>query len=130
MIHSPDQILSRILVVDDDLQIGKLVSEFLTKKGYEVFFVDNGTDALGYVKYARPHVVLLDIRMNDIDGIEVLKQILEIDPKISVMMLTALYEENIGRKALQIGAVDYITKPVNFEYLDTTLKLKLSAMLA
>lgn len=129
MIQNPEDILLRILIVDDDLLLGELVSEFLIEKGYDVFYASNGDLALEFIKRARPHIVLLDIQMDGMDGMQVLRRIVDLDSKVGVMMVTAYYEEDIGREALQLGAVDYITKPVDFEYLDTSLKVKLSTML-
>ncbi len=129
MFKNLEDIPLRVLVVDDELQIGEFISDFLIEKGYEVFFADNGDDALLFVKRARPHIALLDIRMTGMNGLEVLKHIKEIDPKVGVIMITALQEEELGREALKLGASDYINKPIDFEYLDTSLMVKLSAML-
>lgn len=129
MIQNPKDIPLRILVVDDERQIGEFLHDFLTEQGYEVFYASNGDDALAFVKRVRPHVVLLDVRMTGMDGLEVLQHIMEIDPKAGVIMVTAMQEEDIGRQALQLGAVDYITKPIDLEYLETSLLVKLSAML-
>ncbi|MDP8239152.1 MAG: response regulator [Candidatus Hatepunaea meridiana] len=123
------EIKPRILIVDDNQNIGEVLSDYLTEKGYEVSYAGNGDDALHYVKRTRPHIVLWDVRMPDISGIEVLKQIIEIDPKVGVVMITAHQEDELGREALMAGAIDFITKPIDFEYLDTSLMLKLSAML-
>ncbi|MBM3328098.1 MAG: response regulator [Calditrichaeota bacterium] len=120
---------SRILIVDDERPIGEFLTEFLTEKGYEVFFADNGPDALTLVKRIRPHVVLLDINMFGMNGLETLRRINEIDPRVGVLMVTAMREEEIGREALQLGAVDFITKPIDFDYLESSLLYKLSAML-
>ena len=119
----------RILIVDDEPQIGEFLGEYLTEKGYEAFFTDQGEEALEYIKRAKPHILLLDVRMAGMDGIEVLKRAKALDPNIGVIMITALRDEELGRQALQLGAADFITKPVDFEYLDTSLLLKLSSML-
>jgi len=129
MFKKLDEIKPRILIVDDDQKLGEVLSDYLTEKGYEVFYADNGDDALLYVKRTRPHIVLQDVRMSDISGIEVLKHIIEIDPKVGIIMITAHQEDELGREALMAGAIDFITKPIDFEYLDTSLMLKLSAML-
>ena len=124
-----EEIKPRILIVDDEPQIGEFLGEYLIEKGYEAFFTDQGEEALEYVKRARPHILLLDVRMAGMDGMEVLRRAREIDPNLGVIMITALQEEELGRKALKLGAADFITKPVDFEYLDTSLLLKLSTML-
>ena len=129
MKRSPEDVPLRVLVVDDERQIGEFISDFLIEKGYEVFYADNGNDALMFLKRVRPHIALLDVRMSDMNGLEVLKRIKQIDPQVGVIMVTALQEEEIGREALKLGASDYIIKPIDFEYLDTSMMVKLSTML-
>jgi DNA-binding response OmpR family regulator len=129
MHRSWDDIPYRILLVDDEPQIGDLFGDFLTDRGYEVFYTHSGIRALEFIKHIRPHIVLLDFQMDEMNGLSVLEKILVIDPKVSVIMVTAHSEEEIGREALRLGAVDFITKPVNFEYLDTSLNVKIAAML-
>jgi len=126
MITNLDEVPLRVLIVDDERQIGEFLDEFLTEQGYEVFFADNGADGLRFIKRIRPHIVLLDVRMAGMSGLEVLKHIRELDPRTGVIMVTALQEEETGRQALRLGAVDYITKPIDFEYLETSLLVKLS----
>jgi len=129
MFKALSDIPSRILIVDDEKQIGEFLGDFLSEKGYDVFYAENGEQAINYVKYARPHIILLDVHMAGMDGLEVLTQIKRVDPVAGVIMVTALQEEEIGREALKLGAVDYLTKPIDFEYLETSLLIKLSAML-
>lgn len=130
MIVDPKAIKPRILVVDDERDIGELVGNFLEGEGYEVFFTTNGLTALNFVRYGRPHIVLLDVMMHGMGGLEVLEQIREIDPKVGVMMMTAFQEEDIGRQSLKLGAVDFIPKPIDFEYLAHTIQYKLSSLLS
>lgn len=129
MFQSLEEIKPRVLIVDDEPQIGGFLGEFLTEKGYEVFYADSGEEALKFVKRVRPHMTLLDVRMSGMDGIETLRRLIDIDPKLGVIMITALHEEEVGREALKLGAVDFITKPIDFDYLETSLMYKLSAMI-
>lgn len=62
-------------------------------------------------------------------GLEVLEHIQVLDPKVGVIMVTALQEEETGRQALKLGAVDYLTNPIDFEYLEASLTIKISEML-
>ncbi|MCF7811644.1 response regulator [bacterium] len=124
-----EDIAPRILIVDDEELIGELLSDYLREKKYEPFYIAKGTEALKYVKKLRPHVVLLDIRIPDMNGLEILKQIHEIDQTVAVIMITGMHDEDTARQALQLGAVDYITKPIDLEYLDTSLVIKMSSML-
>ncbi len=125
----PEDIKIRVLIIDDEPRIGEFLTEFLSEKDYEVFFADNGFDGLLILKKARPHIVLLDIKMSGMNGLEVLQRIKEIDPAAGVIMVTALQEEETGKQALRLGAVDFISKPIDFEYLETSLLVKVSAMI-
>lgn len=124
-----DAVKPRVLIVDDERQIGEFLSEFLVEKGYEVFYADSGEEGIRYVKRVRPHLTLLDVRMSGMGGLEALRLMKEIDPRLGVIMVTALHEEEVGREALKLGAVDFITKPIDFDYLETSLMYKLSAMM-
>jgi DNA-binding response OmpR family regulator len=128
MLHTIEETKPRVLIVDDEPQIGEFLSEFLSEKGYEVFYAESGEEGLTYIKRVRPHLVLLDVRMSGMGGLETLRIAKEIDPRIGVIMVTSLHEEEVGREALKLGAVDYITKPIDFDYLETSLMYKLSAM--
>jgi len=121
MFKALGDIPNRILIVDDEKQIGEFLGDFLSEKGYEVFYAENGEQAIKFVKYARPHIILLDVHMAGMDGLEVLALIKKVDPVVGVIIVTALQEEETGREALKLGAVDYLTKPIDFEYLETSL---------
>ncbi|MBI3814619.1 MAG: response regulator [Nitrospinae bacterium] len=118
----------RILAVDDEVEVCSMVKLYLTKKGYQVFTANSGEDAIKIVKEERPHLVLLDIRMPGMGGIETLKQIKEADKEIGVIMVTAVKDEETAKEALKLGADDYITKPVNLKYLDDVLMVKIAMM--
>ncbi|MFN3820889.1 MAG: response regulator [bacterium] len=130
MILNPKELKPRILVVDDETDIAELVGSYLEGEGYEIFLSTTGNEALDFIRYGRPHLVLLDVRMHGMGGLEVLEKIKEMDPRVGVLMITALQDEDLGRQALKLGASDFITKPINFEYLNHTIQYKLSAMLS
>lgn len=115
----------RILVVDDEETVCNALKRFLTKKGYDVTTVLSGKEAVTKVKQERPHIVLLDIRMPDMDGIETLKRIKEIDKEVGIVMITAIDEDETGRECIKLGAYDYITKPCSLDYLENVLMVKL-----
>ena len=117
--------MKKILVVDDDVAIGNMLKKFLSKKGYETIVALSGEEAIKKVKEERPHVVLLDIRMPGMDGVETLKKIREIDKEVGIVMITAVKEEETGKKCMELGAYDYITKPLSLDYLETVLAVKL-----
>ena len=120
--------MPRVLVVDDEPDFIELLREFLTAKGYEVIAASNGEEALRKVKEDRPHLILLDVRMPKMNGLEVLKQVREIDHEVGVIMVTAVNEEETGRQALNLGAFDYITKPLDLKYLERSLWYKITTM--
>jgi len=120
--------MARVLVVDDEPDAIDLLREFLTTKGYEVLAASNGEEALRKVKEDRPHLILLDVRMPKMSGLEVLGQVREIDREVGVIMVSAVNEEETGRKALKMGAFDYITKPLDFDYLERILWYKITTM--
>jgi len=121
---------SRILIVDDEDDICALLSEFLEGKGYETVSATTGEDAIRLVREARPHLMLLDIRMPMMDGIQILQKIRLIDQEIGIIMITAFHDVEIAQQALKLGASDFVTKPIDLSYLETSVRFKISAMLA
>lgn len=120
----------RLLVVDDEPDICEFLVDYFTGKGYESIAAMSGEDALAKTKLFRPHVILLDVRMpGGIDGIEVLKRIREFDTFVGVIVVTGVLDEDIGRQALQLGAVDFITKPIDLEYLENSVLVKVVSIL-
>lgn len=115
----------RILVVDDEQVVCKMLKKFLTHKGYAVTTALSGKEAIKKVEKERPQIVLLDIRMPEMDGIETLKRIRNIDKKVGIIMITAVKDDAVGRRCMELGAYGYITKPFDLDYLETTLMLKL-----
>jgi len=117
---------SRILIVDDEEQFAHLLKLNLEEHGdYEIFTANSGGAAIEFVRGRQPDLVLLDIMMPDMDGLKCLKQIKSIAPDLPVTMVTAVWDEETGKKALQAGAYDYITKPVDSKYLKMALLVKL-----
>ncbi|MDV2496215.1 MAG: response regulator [bacterium] len=119
---------SKILVVDDERAVCKELRLFLEDKGYSVVEAYSGDEALAAYRQESPDVVLLDIRMPGKDGVETLRELKELDPDASVIMVTAVHEEDIAKKAMSEGAFDYITKPINREYLEMALMTKLALL--
>ncbi|MFH1683780.1 MAG: response regulator [Candidatus Margulisiibacteriota bacterium] len=115
----------KILVVDDEQAVCDVLKKFLGKKGYTGLTALSGQEALEIIKNEKPKIVLLDIRMPEMNGIEVLKKIREIDQQIGIVMITAVHEEETAKKCIKLGAYDYITKPFGLEYLENVLMVKL-----
>ena len=117
--------MEKILVVDDEVHVVNILKKYLTSKGYEVYTATNGQEALSKVKEVTPHIVLLDIIMPGMGGMSVLQEIKKTNPKVAVIMLTAVIDEELAKRALQLGADDYITKPFNLEYIEMVLMVKI-----
>ncbi len=103
----------KVRVVDDELGIRDSLSEFLTEEGYQVILASNGEEALELAEKENPQVILLDIKMPGIDGIETCKR-LKAEEKtrfIPVIMATALWDTYA--EAIEAGAEDFVTKPFN-----------------
>ena len=107
----------RILIVDDEPLIAEVLSEHF-KSPYEVETARNGTDALAAVLRERPDLMLLDINMPRMNGVEVLKDVKKIDESIAVIMVTANEQVSLAADALKSGALGYVPKPFDFRYLD------------
>jgi len=120
----------RILIVDDEPDISDFLSAFFQLKGYEPQVANSGMEALEKLDSFNPHVILLDVRMPQMDGIETLTKIREKDEEVGVIMVTAVHEVNIGREALKLGAADFVTKPIDLEYLETTVMVKLISLMS
>ncbi len=119
---------AKILVVDDEEEICKLTQGFLSKKNYSVLTALGGQQAIGLVKKEHPCLVLLDVRLGVDSGLDVLRQIKEIDKNIKVIMVTALDDEASIRQAKSLGADDYITKPFTASYLNDFILQKIALL--
>jgi two-component system response regulator (stage 0 sporulation protein F) len=115
-----DSTRRRLLIVDDEPLILEVLSEHF-KTEYDVETALNGADALGAILRARPDVVMLDINMPRMNGVEVLKDIKQIDDSIAVIMVTANEQVAMAAEALRNGAFGYVPKPFDFRYLDHML---------
>lgn len=119
--QSPDPQQTSILVVDDESEPVEIIKNYLYKKGYCVETANSGEEALKKIKKARPHVVLLDIKMSGMDGLIALKEIKEIDKSIVVIMTSAFEEKHIVKEAIELGANGYLAKPFNLQQLESTV---------
>ncbi|MGD0021153.1 MAG: sigma-54 dependent transcriptional regulator [Smithellaceae bacterium] len=106
-----------ILVVDDDLAHRMMLEKLLGGWGYQVYEADDGSDAIGKVRQTYFDLILMDIRMLNVSGIEALEQIKIINPAIPVIIMTAYASVETAVTALKKGAYDYLTKPLDFDEL-------------
>ena len=120
--------MAKILVIDDDSSIAESLDLYLTEEGYTVYTAATGTDGLNaFVKHA-PELVVLDIRLPDIDGFTVLEDLREEDENVKVIMITAYHDMDSTIKAMKGGAFDYIHKPINVEELDMAIRKALKTL--
>jgi two-component system response regulator (stage 0 sporulation protein F) len=115
-----------ILVVDDDVNIRNLLKTFFEKEGYKVFEAHNGHEAVEMVRTNEISSVLLDIEMPVMDGLQTLPKLLEINPHIGVVMTTGLMDDERVKKALSLGAYNYVIKPFDFLYLELVVMSRLA----
>ena len=115
----------KMLVVDDELRICDFLKGFFTTKGYEVFSATSGEEALAQMPAIHPQIVLLDVRMPGISGLDALSKIKALAPETKVIMVTALDDDALMAEARSRGAADYITKPFSFDYLEGAVLRKL-----
>jgi DNA-binding NtrC family response regulator len=106
-----------ILIVDDDEIMRETLSDVLRKRGYDIFSVGSGNGALSMIKKNLIDLILLDMKLPDVDGLEVLKKIKEFDTEILVIMMTAYSDVQTAVSAMKSGAYDYINKPFELEEL-------------
>ncbi len=114
--------MAHILVVDDDLNVLEFLDEMLAKEGYKVSCADDGAKAVAMLKKRPYHLLLCDIRMGRLSGLEVLKRAKEIQPNIVVIMISAFATTETAVEAIRLGAYDYIPKPFKVGELSQTIR--------
>ncbi|MDA0746922.1 MAG: response regulator [bacterium] len=118
--------MAKLLVVDDNESICQLIADFFSGiKGHTVYAASNAADALQLVQRHNPEVAMLDIMMPGVHGVELLRQIKKIAPEIKAIMITAVDDESIAKEAMDEGAVDYVAKPLDLNYLDALVTFQL-----
>ncbi len=107
----------KILVVDDDADIVRVIRRMLEESGYKVETAASGSEALEKISFARPEVILLDLMMPRMDGIEALRRIRAVDADIKVVMITAYGGIGTYIDAMEWGATGYVNKPFDRDQL-------------
>jgi response regulator of citrate/malate metabolism len=118
------QAIYDVLVVEDDFMVAKIHSRFLaTQSGFRVVGVaHNGADALTAVSTLRPDLILLDVHLPDMSGLDVLREARRRHPEVDVILVTAAHELDVVRRAWQGGAISYLVKPFEYEALAERLQ--------
>ncbi|HMV33973.1 MAG TPA: response regulator [Gemmatimonadales bacterium] len=106
-----------VLVVDDEEPIRNALKKFLNQQGYDVVTAASGDEALRVLQRQKVSVVLLDVRMPGKSGIDLVPQVLELEPSLAVLMLTAVNDATTAALCMQRGAMDYLTKPIDLSDL-------------
>jgi len=119
-------------IVDDKPTIRNLLEEFFQQEGFIVHTADDGKKAIDLVQQVNPHLLLMDLRMPDMNGVEALQEIRKVKPEQIVIMMTAYGEEDIVEQAVNLGAYGYISKPFDLYELSTmvTKTLEMAAQSA
>ena len=120
--------MEKILVIDDEEPTLSMFRLFLGAYGYQVFTSANGSEGIELFKKERPSIVLTDIKMPGMDGLTVLKQIKNIDPKTEVIVITGHGDMELAKQALDLDAVGFINKPIKKEALDQALNKALERL--
>ncbi|MCQ9205976.1 MAG: response regulator [Omnitrophica bacterium] len=109
--------MSKVLIVDDEVEVVDFLCNFLKRFEISSEKAVGGQQALEVFKTTKPGWVFLDIKMADMDGLEVLQELKRIDPKAGVIMITGRDDKESQDKAKKLGALDYIVKPLDLEEL-------------
>jgi DNA-binding NtrC family response regulator len=115
-------VVGRVLVVDDDPDLRALLQELLSSKGYQARTAADSAAALRDIVQHPPDVVLLDIEMPGLRGVDALPAIFAVAPSARVIMVSGTADVEAAKRALSFGAFDYVVKPIDFAYLSTTLQ--------
>lgn len=121
MITREDTERARVLVVDDESEVLELLSRFLAGKRYRVQVARSGEEALQFLERQRADLVLLDIYMPGLGGLETLRKIRTLKPAPPVVVISGTHDVDLAKSMFAQGAVEYVMKPVDFYYLETCL---------
>jgi len=116
---------SSIMIVDDEPDILIVLGEFLSKEGFKVLTAKDGRQAIEKIKEHKVDLVLLDMAMPNMNGIETLRELKKLKPEVSVIMITAYRDAEKVVEAFRLGAYDCIFKPFDLKYLRQAVMVKL-----
>ena len=114
--------MEKILVIDDEKPTLTMFRLFLDAYGYAVFTAENGAEGLEIFKRERPRIVITDVKMPGVDGLNVMRQMKDIDPGVEVIVITGHGDTDLAEQAMDRDAADFINKPIKKEALDAALK--------
>ncbi len=120
--------MKKMLVVDDESEICDFLKSFFEERDFDVSMAHSGEEAVLAVERLRPDVVLLDIHMPGMGGLNALRQIKEKYKRARVIMVTAIETNEKIDEAMRLGADNYITKPLSLEYLEREVQEKVASL--
>lgn len=110
--------MAKLLIVDDEQDIRDFAQNFFSKRKIDCLTAANGREAITITKNEKPNLILLDVRMEEMNGLDVLQKIREFDSSVKVVMVTGVEEKEALDKAKSLGALAYIHKPLILEELE------------
>jgi len=119
--------MSKILIVDDEIDIREFAKSFFKKRGIDVFTASGGVEALEIIDNEIPDLLLLDVRMEEITGIELLRKVREGGNKVKAIMVTGVEDETVINEAETLGIQGYIHKPLVLEELEKVVLQQLQS---
>ncbi len=113
---------SRVLVIEDDLEMRSLLEDFMQEEGFEVRSANNGSEALRIMARNEFELVITDVRMPGLSGLDILPGIKKLQPHSTIIVITAFGSEEVYRRAMDRGADGYLEKPISLEKLRIMIK--------
>jgi len=110
--------MAKLLIVDDESDIREFARNFFRKRKIDVFVASGGRQALEIITKENPNLILLDVRMEEMTGIEVLKELRKTSPSVKVIMVSGVEDEETIKEANALGVIGYIHKPFILEELE------------
>jgi two-component system response regulator (stage 0 sporulation protein F) len=118
--------MAKLLIVDDESDIREFARNFFKKRQIEVFVASGGRQALELIVQENPNLILLDVRMEEMTGIEVLRELRKSNPSIKVIMVSGVEDEETIKEANALGVIGYIHKPFILEELEKIVLAQLN----
>ena len=113
--------MANLLIVDDELGMRQFLTHLLQREGHVVRVAENGRDAIAQLKQQAPDLIISDIRMPDMGGVDLLRAAKELLPEVEVIMMTAFANVDTAREAFLLGAYDFVQKPFDNDLLKETV---------
>ncbi|MBZ0264574.1 response regulator [bacterium] len=114
-------IKNSILVIDDEVEVCKILVDFFLSKGYAADYATSPERAMQKIIQNFPTIILLDILIPETNGLDLLKKIKKLNADIGIIMVTGVHDRNIGIEAPSMGASDFVVKPIDLDYLETSV---------